>query len=171
MRSTAATPSSSALCASIGPGITSPIAKTPGTLVSKCSFTVMRPRSSNAMPISRAPSSSAYGRRPDRHQHHVGILDERLAFRLERDPHPVRRALRLRRRRLEAKRQPLLLQHGLQLAAHRPIHQRHDAVEELDDRDLRSETRHTDPSSSPTAPAPTTRRRPRTARASAPPSS
>ena len=64
MRSTQATPSSSALCASMGPAITSPIAYTPGTFVWKCASTSMRLRVSNAIPSSRAPSPSVNGRRP-----------------------------------------------------------------------------------------------------------
>src|SRR2546428_295551 len=57
-------PSSWALWASMGPGIASPIAYPPGTLVSKRWFPATRPRSSSAMPASRAPRPSTYGRRP-----------------------------------------------------------------------------------------------------------
>mmetsp|Transcript_23077 Transcript_23077/g.52055 ORF Transcript_23077/g.52055 Transcript_23077/m.52055 type:complete len:273 (+) Transcript_23077:693-1511(+) len=57
-------PSSSALWASIGPAITSPIAKIDGTLVLKWSSTSMRPSRSVWMPSASSPRPSVYGRRP-----------------------------------------------------------------------------------------------------------
>mmetsp|Transcript_15018 Transcript_15018/g.42645 ORF Transcript_15018/g.42645 Transcript_15018/m.42645 type:complete len:229 (+) Transcript_15018:423-1109(+) len=64
MFSTHAMPSSSALCASMGPSITSPKAKTEGTLVRKCSSTWTRPSLSVSMPRFSSPSPSVKGRRP-----------------------------------------------------------------------------------------------------------
>mmetsp|Transcript_9991 Transcript_9991/g.20232 ORF Transcript_9991/g.20232 Transcript_9991/m.20232 type:complete len:267 (-) Transcript_9991:495-1295(-) len=64
MCSTQAMPSSSALCASMGPGITSPIACTEGTLVWNLSFTRTRPALSISMPRSWRPRPSVKGRRP-----------------------------------------------------------------------------------------------------------
>src|SRR5271168_608185 len=61
MISTQATPSSSALWASIGPTVTSPMAHTPGTVVAKA-WVGTKPRSSN-FTVSR-PSSPTNGRRP-----------------------------------------------------------------------------------------------------------
>ena len=61
MPSTVAPRSSPPLCASIGPGMTSPTAYTPGTVVSKRSFTAMRPCSSKRTPSSRAPSPRCAG--------------------------------------------------------------------------------------------------------------
>ena len=54
MRSATATPSSSALCASIGPRTTSPIAQTFGRFVRHSSSTSMKPRSSSSTPTLRA---------------------------------------------------------------------------------------------------------------------
>ena len=51
MRSATATPSSSALCASIGPRTTSPIAQTSGRLVRQSPSTATKPRSSSFSPI------------------------------------------------------------------------------------------------------------------------
>mmetsp|Transcript_41442 Transcript_41442/g.129795 ORF Transcript_41442/g.129795 Transcript_41442/m.129795 type:complete len:225 (-) Transcript_41442:644-1318(-) len=64
MFSTHAMPSSSALCASMGPSMTSPMAKTLGTLVRKWSSTSMRPRRSVSMPRFSRPRFSVKGLRP-----------------------------------------------------------------------------------------------------------
>ena len=64
MRSATATPSSFALCASIGPRTQSPTAKTPSAPVLQCSSTTMKPRSSSFTPVPSASSPSVYGRRP-----------------------------------------------------------------------------------------------------------
>mmetsp|Transcript_4544 Transcript_4544/g.18232 ORF Transcript_4544/g.18232 Transcript_4544/m.18232 type:complete len:228 (+) Transcript_4544:430-1113(+) len=64
MFSTAAMPSSSALCASMGPSIMSPMAYTPGTLVWNLPSTCTRPRASSCTPASSRPSPSVYGVRP-----------------------------------------------------------------------------------------------------------
>ena len=64
MRSATATPSSLALCASIGPRTTSPIAQTFGRLVWHNSFTAMKPRSSFAKPTASAFSFCVFGMRP-----------------------------------------------------------------------------------------------------------
>ena len=64
MFSATAMPSSSALCASIGPGITSPIAQTPGTLVAKSWSVSIWPRALTARPIASRPRPSVLGRRP-----------------------------------------------------------------------------------------------------------
>mmetsp|Transcript_16412 Transcript_16412/g.62243 ORF Transcript_16412/g.62243 Transcript_16412/m.62243 type:complete len:229 (-) Transcript_16412:427-1113(-) len=64
MVSTAATPSSSALCASMGPSMTSPMAHTPGTLVRSSWSTGMRPRRSVSMPTFSRPRPWVKGRRP-----------------------------------------------------------------------------------------------------------
>mmetsp|Transcript_9917 Transcript_9917/g.28159 ORF Transcript_9917/g.28159 Transcript_9917/m.28159 type:complete len:229 (-) Transcript_9917:481-1167(-) len=69
MFSTQAMPSSSALCASMGPAITSPIAKMEGTLVAKCSSTTTRPRRSVSMPSSSRPRPPVNGRRPMETRH------------------------------------------------------------------------------------------------------
>ncbi len=63
MVSIQATASSSALCASIGPWVTSPIAQTPGALVFQWSVS-MKPRLSGVMPTLSRPSPSVKGRRP-----------------------------------------------------------------------------------------------------------
>eukprot|EP01139_Manchomonas_bermudensis_P019173 Amastigsp_a676481_41.p2 type:complete len:221 gc:universal Amastigsp_a676481_41:1115-453(-) len=57
-------PSSSALCASMGPGTTSPMANTFGMLVRKQLSTGITPRSFILMPSSFAPSLSVNARRP-----------------------------------------------------------------------------------------------------------
>mmetsp|Transcript_4235 Transcript_4235/g.5962 ORF Transcript_4235/g.5962 Transcript_4235/m.5962 type:complete len:222 (-) Transcript_4235:529-1194(-) len=57
-------PSSSALCASMGPSMASPMAYTEGTLVWKCSFTSMRFSRSNCTPSSSRPMPRVNGRRP-----------------------------------------------------------------------------------------------------------
>ena len=62
--STQATPSSSALWASIGPSITSPIAKIPSILVSKSSSTIIWPRSVSETPSLSRPSCSVAALRP-----------------------------------------------------------------------------------------------------------
>ena len=64
--STQATPSSSALCASIGPAITSPIANTvpEGEVVLKCPSVATRPRSSSETPAASKFSPLRKGRRP-----------------------------------------------------------------------------------------------------------
>lgn len=54
----------SALCANIGPAITSPIANIDGTEVWKRSLTGTRPTESNFMPTFSTPNPSVYGRRP-----------------------------------------------------------------------------------------------------------
>mmetsp|Transcript_960 Transcript_960/g.3099 ORF Transcript_960/g.3099 Transcript_960/m.3099 type:complete len:330 (-) Transcript_960:153-1142(-) len=64
MFSTAAMPSSSALCASIGPATMSPMAHTPGTLVLKSCSMMTRPALSCSTPASFRPRPSVYGRRP-----------------------------------------------------------------------------------------------------------
>ena len=64
MVSTAAMPSSSALWASIGPRMQSPIAQMPSTRVRKWSSTTTRPRGSSSTPASSAPTPSVQGRRP-----------------------------------------------------------------------------------------------------------
>mmetsp|Transcript_18519 Transcript_18519/g.65518 ORF Transcript_18519/g.65518 Transcript_18519/m.65518 type:complete len:229 (+) Transcript_18519:2586-3272(+) len=64
MFSTAAMPSSSALCANIGPAMQSPMAHTPGTFVRNSWSTSMRPRRSVGMPRASRPRPSVYGRRP-----------------------------------------------------------------------------------------------------------
>ena len=62
--SATAIPSSSALWASIGPGITSPIAQMPGTLVRKSCSVSIWPRGLVARPALSSPSPSVLGRRP-----------------------------------------------------------------------------------------------------------
>ena len=64
MYSTHATASSSALCASIGPGITSPIAYKPSILVANRSFTGMNPFLCSASGKSSRPRPSVFGMRP-----------------------------------------------------------------------------------------------------------
>ena len=64
MRSATATPSSSALCASIGPRTTSPIAQTFARLVRQSSSTVTKPRSSSSRPTASAFSPMVLGTRP-----------------------------------------------------------------------------------------------------------
>ena len=64
MRSATATPSSLALCASIGPRTTSPIAHTLGKLVRHSSSTAIKPRSSIAKPTFSAPKPCVTGTRP-----------------------------------------------------------------------------------------------------------
>src|ERR1700743_2823208 len=58
-----ATASSSALCASIGPEVTSPITHTPGVGVLKWSLAIT-PRLSGVTPTVSRPRPSVYGRRP-----------------------------------------------------------------------------------------------------------
>mmetsp|Transcript_8134 Transcript_8134/g.20721 ORF Transcript_8134/g.20721 Transcript_8134/m.20721 type:complete len:280 (+) Transcript_8134:513-1352(+) len=64
MVSTAAMPSSSALCASMGPLMQSPMAQIEGTWVRKCSSTSTRPCLSSARPMSSSPRPLVNGRRP-----------------------------------------------------------------------------------------------------------
>src|SRR5918993_1461006 len=64
MFSATAIPSSSALWASIGPGITSPIAQTPGTDVRNSWSVSIWPRLFVFSPIFSRPSPSVFGRRP-----------------------------------------------------------------------------------------------------------
>ena len=64
MRSATATPSSSALWASIGPRTTSPMAQTFGTLVRQSSSTTTAPRSSSFRPTASASSPTVLGTRP-----------------------------------------------------------------------------------------------------------
>ena len=64
MRSATATPSSSALCASIGPRTTSPIAQTFGRLVRHSSSTATKPRSSSFRPTASAFRPTVFGTRP-----------------------------------------------------------------------------------------------------------
>jgi hypothetical protein len=64
MRSATATPSSSALCASIGPRTTSPIAHTLGKLVRHSSSTTMAPRSSSFEPDRFGVRPVVFGTRP-----------------------------------------------------------------------------------------------------------
>mmetsp|Transcript_21416 Transcript_21416/g.50785 ORF Transcript_21416/g.50785 Transcript_21416/m.50785 type:complete len:225 (+) Transcript_21416:572-1246(+) len=59
-----AMPSSSALCASMAPRTTSPMAKMPGTLVVKWSSTSTMPRAPTLMPTFSRPSPSVKGTRP-----------------------------------------------------------------------------------------------------------
>src|SRR5436309_620430 len=63
-RSATATASSSALCASIGPRTTSPMAHTPGRLVRHSSFTTTAPRSSSFSPTASAFNPLVLGTRP-----------------------------------------------------------------------------------------------------------
>src|SRR5438445_469986 len=63
MRSATATPSSSALCASMGPRTTSPIAQTLGRFVRQCSSTATKPRSS-LRPTASAFKPSVLAMRP-----------------------------------------------------------------------------------------------------------
>ena len=67
--------SSSALCASIGPSITSPIAKMDGIFVLKCESTTTRPSLSVSMPISSRPRPSVKGLRPARETGARGRVD------------------------------------------------------------------------------------------------
>ena len=62
--SAATLPSWVALCASIGPGTRSPIAKMCGTFVRCWSSTGTKPRSSTWTPAASAPKRSLFGRRP-----------------------------------------------------------------------------------------------------------
>mmetsp|Transcript_19345 Transcript_19345/g.60242 ORF Transcript_19345/g.60242 Transcript_19345/m.60242 type:complete len:228 (-) Transcript_19345:414-1097(-) len=64
MFSMTAMPSSSALCASIVPRITSPIAQIPGTLVAKWSSTSTMPRGPILTPASSSPRPAVNGLRP-----------------------------------------------------------------------------------------------------------
>ena len=64
MRSATATPSSSALCANIGPRTTSPTAHTFGRLVRQSASTAMKPRSSNFKPTASACNPMVLGTRP-----------------------------------------------------------------------------------------------------------
>mmetsp|Transcript_8449 Transcript_8449/g.20031 ORF Transcript_8449/g.20031 Transcript_8449/m.20031 type:complete len:337 (-) Transcript_8449:60-1070(-) len=64
MCSTTAMPSSSALCASIGPRTTSPMANTCGTFVCHWSSISTQPRASVRTPIVSRPRPSVNGRRP-----------------------------------------------------------------------------------------------------------
>ncbi len=67
MRSATATPSSSALCASIGPRTTSPIAHTFGRLVRQSSSTATKPRSSSASPTASRAEPAGERHAADRH--------------------------------------------------------------------------------------------------------
>ena len=101
----------------------------------------MRPRSSNATPISRAPE--ALGVRPpaDGDQHDVG-LDPRTARPSTRASRARRRPVRsaARRRGLEPEGDALLLRARVcSCAPICAVHPRHDAVEELDHRHLGAE--------------------------------
>lgn len=64
MSSARATPSSSALWASMGPSVTSPMAKMPGTFVLKWSFVMIRPCLSRSTPTFSRPRPSVKGLRP-----------------------------------------------------------------------------------------------------------
>ena len=64
MRSATATPSSSALCASMGPRTASPTAHTPGRLVLQSPSTTIAPRSSSFRPTASAFSPVVLGVRP-----------------------------------------------------------------------------------------------------------
>ncbi|OIQ65535.1 hypothetical protein GALL_529050 [mine drainage metagenome] len=64
MRSATAAPSSSALCASIGPRTTSPTAQMPGRLVRQSASATIKPRSSSCSPTTSAPRPSVLGLRP-----------------------------------------------------------------------------------------------------------
>jgi len=64
MRSATATPSSLALCASIGPRTTSPIAQILGRLARQSASTSTKPRSSSLRPTSSAASPAVFGIRP-----------------------------------------------------------------------------------------------------------
>ena len=64
MRSATATPSSSALCASIGPRTTSPMAHTPFKLVRQSSSTTIAPRSSSFSPTASGFKPAVCGTRP-----------------------------------------------------------------------------------------------------------
>lgn len=59
-----ATPSSSALWASMGPSVTSPMAKMPGMFVLKWSSVMMRPSLSRSTPTFSSPRPSVKGLRP-----------------------------------------------------------------------------------------------------------
>ena len=80
MRSATATPSSSALCASIGPRTTSPIAQTFGRLVRHSSSTATKPRSSSLQPDGLGVEPVGIRHAPDRDDQ----LVERRALRLAR---------------------------------------------------------------------------------------
>mmetsp|Transcript_13086 Transcript_13086/g.32076 ORF Transcript_13086/g.32076 Transcript_13086/m.32076 type:complete len:238 (-) Transcript_13086:425-1138(-) len=67
--STHATPSSSALWASMGPLMQSPMAYTPGTLVAKFSPVTMRLALSSSTPMASRPRSSVRGRLPTDTRH------------------------------------------------------------------------------------------------------
>ena len=142
MVSMQATPSSSALCASIGPSITSPIAQTPATLVWKCASMTTRPRCRRAArrplqaealrvraagrwrPARRRPRASSAappGRRLDRH----GCA-----------PSPSRRRSPWSP---SWNFMPCLVSDALELLGDLAVHARRDAVEELDHRHLGAE--------------------------------
>merc|ERR1719182_1034656 len=121
MFSTHAMPSSSALCASMGPSITSPKATTEGTLVRKCSSTWTRPSLSVSMPRFSSPSPSVKGRR------------RVAAFRRGvRQRHALLGDFRRLHRGLELELHALLLEQPQKGLAYVFIRPGHDVVQKLD---------------------------------------
>src|ERR1700677_3253801 len=82
IHSATAAPSSSALCASIGPATASPMAHIQRTSVRSCASTFTRPFASSATPAFSSPRPSRVRPAPDGDQDLLGGKFERLALAL-----------------------------------------------------------------------------------------
>ena len=139
MTSAATLPSCVALCASIGSPTTSPMAKMCGTFVRSCASTGMKPRSSTATPACLRADQLAVGPPPDGEQDAVEGLRLRRVVALERHGQAVVAGLDRGDLRRQVDRRIALLDALLQRPDEVAVGAGHEAVEQLDDRDLRAE--------------------------------